>query len=138
MASSRKRLVIGNVLIGFTSAVLFASAAAKLFIPKVSAEFASMGIDGGRLAFIAMLETLSTALLLIKSSRSFGVLMISAFMGGAIATHLQHGQSILPPAAFLTLIWLGVWLRHREILWSASPGAYLSTGSAAASPNYGR
>jgi hypothetical protein len=47
-----------------------------------------------------------------------GLLLVSAFMGGAIATHLEHGQAIIQPGAFLAVLWLGTWLRHPQILWS--------------------
>ena len=77
-----------------------------------------MGFDGGRLTFVAGLEILSGLLFLVPFTRSFGLLLVSSFLGGAIATHLQHGQPIVQPSFVLFLIWLGTWLRHPRILWS--------------------
>jgi hypothetical protein len=54
-------------------------------------------------------------------------LLASAYMGGAIATHVQHGQPFIQPAMILTIIWAGAWLRHPQVLWSmnqASTSSY--------------
>jgi hypothetical protein len=77
-----------------------------------------MGFDGGKLTFIAVLEVLSALLFVVPASRAAGLLMVSAYLGGAFASHIQHSQSPLPPAIVLTIVWLGSWLRHPETLWS--------------------
>ncbi|HYL93450.1 MAG TPA: DoxX family protein [Alphaproteobacteria bacterium] len=123
---SRKRQITGNTLIVFGGLVLFLTAAMKLFIPKVASEIGSMGFIGWRLMLVVGLEVGSAALFLVPATRSIGLLLVSSYMGGAIATHLSHGQLILQPAIFLSMLWLGAWLRHPEILWSLnhfSPGA---------------
>ena len=45
-----------------------------------------------------MLEIVSAVLFLISFTRSLGLLLVSSFLGGAIATHLPHGQPIYQPA----------------------------------------
>lgn len=115
----RARSRIGTVLVSLLGVVLIASGAAKFAeVPKVVEQLGAMGIVSWRLFFVAGLELISALLFLVPSTRSFGLLMVSAFLGGAIATHLEHGQAIAQPAVFLTLLWLGAWLRHPEILWS--------------------
>ena len=47
-----------------------------------------------------------------------GVLLLSGYMGGAIATHMQHGESYIGPSIFLALIWVAGYLRHPELLQS--------------------
>ena len=114
-----KRFVIGKVMIVMSSLMLMVSAGAKFaHIPKVTTDLGAMGFDEGKLMFIATLEVLSALLFLIPATRSIGLLLVSSFLGGAIATHLQHGHSIVQPAFVLFLIWLGTWLRHPQILWS--------------------
>lgn len=109
----------GMILIILGAVMLLGSACAKLaHVPQVVSEMASLGLAGNRLTFVAALEVLSALLFLIPATRSFGLLMVSAFLGGAIATHLQHGQSIVGPSVVLVLMWLGASLRHPEILWS--------------------
>ena len=72
------------------------------------------------LPLVALLELTSAALLLIPRTRSFGLLFASAFLGGAIATHVQHHEipQVLPAAAVLTTAWVGTWLKHPVTLWS--------------------
>ena len=115
---------IGSILITLGGLLLLGSAAAKLVrVPRVVAELGTMGFDGHKLTFIALLEVASAVLFLVPFTRSAGLLLVSSFMGGAIATHLQHEpfQSIVGPSAVLALIWLGAALRHREVLWGVQP-----------------
>ena len=110
---------IGSILITLGSVMLLGSATAKfVHVPQVVSELAANGVAGNRLALVAALEALSALLFLIPSTRSAGLLLVSAFLGGAIATHLEHAQSIAGPSIVLVLMWSGAWLRHPEILWS--------------------
>lgn len=120
----KKRQIFGKVLVNMGGLMLIASAAAKFaHVPRVVEQLAAMGFDGTRLTFIAALEVVSAVLFLIPFTRSLGLLLVSSFLGGAIATHLQHGQPIYQPAFVLFLIWLGAWLRHPQILWSLAGNA---------------
>jgi uncharacterized membrane protein YphA (DoxX/SURF4 family) len=115
----KSRRVAGNILIFLLGLLLVASAGAKFaHVPKVIEQMGLMGLEGWRLIFVAFLEVGSAALLLLPVTRSAGLLLASSFMGGAIATHLEHSQPIIQPSMFLGLLWLGVWLRHPQIQWS--------------------
>jgi hypothetical protein len=113
------RRITGNTLIILGVLVLSASAGAKFaHDAKVVEEFDRLGFDGVKLNVIAALEVLSAVLFLIPFTRSLGLLLVSSYLGGAIATHVQHNQPPLGPSVILALIWLGAWLRHPAILWS--------------------
>ena len=117
--TSRRRETTGSVLIFLSGLMLIGSAGAKFAgVPRVVTELGAFGFEGNKLTFIAALEVVSAVLFLVPRTRSFGLLLVSSFMGGAIATHLQHSQPFLQPAIVLSIPWLGVWLRHPEILWS--------------------
>lgn len=126
-----KKQTVGNILITLLGILLLGSAAAKFaHIPKIETQMAAMGFGGNKLLFIALLELASAALFLLPLTRSFGLVLVSSYLGGAIATHVQHDLPILVPSILLLVIWLGVWLRHREAFWSfgslkedAVPGA---------------
>ncbi|PYP43532.1 MAG: DoxX family protein [Gemmatimonadetes bacterium] len=108
----------GNVLIFLGGLALIGSAGAKFAqVPQVVSELNGFGFQG-KLMLIATGEALSALLFLLPPTRSIGVLLVSALLGGAIATHMQHGQSYVGPAGLLVLVWLGAWLRHPETLWS--------------------
>jgi len=114
-----KKQTVGGIVITLGGILLMASAAAKFaHVPKVVEQLGAMGFSGNKLLFIAVLEILSAILFLIPFTRSAGLLLVSSYLGGAIATHLQHDQPIIQPAFVLLFIWVGVLVRHREVLWS--------------------
>lgn len=116
---SKGRRIAANILIGLGGLMLIGSACAKLaHVPKVANELANFGFDGNKLMMIAILELACALLYLVPFTRSIGVLMVSAYMGGAVATHVQHDHPFIQPAIVLAILWLGAWLRHPEVLWS--------------------
>lgn len=131
-STKTRRRTVGSALIVFGSVLLLASASAKFArAPQVVAQLGAFGFVGWKLTVVACLEVLSALLYLIPRTRAAGLLVVSAFFGGAIATHMQHDQSVLVPAAFLGLLWLGAWLRHPEALWT---GGVLAHEAPAAVP----
>jgi hypothetical protein len=118
---SRTRRITGNVLLLVSGLGLVLTSAAKFFgAPAVVHQMALEGITGEKLVMVATLELLSALLFLYPKTRSVGLMVLSAFLGGAIATHVLMGESpaAVPAALFLTLAWLGTFLRHPEALWS--------------------
>ena len=55
-------------------------------------------------------------LLLIPRASSLGILVTSAFWGGAICIHMAHGEPYLLQAVFLALAWAGAYLRNPATL----------------------
>jgi hypothetical protein len=120
----KTRRIAGLVLICLGSIVLIGSAGAKFaHVPKVVNDLGAMGFENGRLTMIAVAEVISALLFLLPFTRSIGLLLASAYMGGAIATHVQHGQPFIQPAMILALLWAGAWLRHPQVLWSMNPSS---------------
>jgi DoxX-like family len=116
------RFRVGSGLLYFTSFVLAASSAAKLArVPKVTAQMAAIGFSGGKLTRIAFLELASAVLLAYPRSRPLGLLMVSAYLGGAICAHVAHDHPFLQPAIVLCLVWLAAWLRHPALPRGSEP-----------------
>jgi hypothetical protein len=125
----KSRRIFGSVLITLGGLILIGSAGAKFaHVPAVVSQLGAMGFEGSRLTLIAGLEIVSAVLFLFALTRSLGLLLVSAYLGGAIATHLQHGQPIVQPTFVLFLIWLGTWLRHPQILWSLAGNSIRTHG----------
>jgi len=89
-------------------------------VPAVVHQMAASGFAGGKLTLVAALEVLSAALFILPRTRSLGLLMLSAFLGGAICTHVQLGEYSKAggPSVLLFLAWIGTGLRHPESYWS--------------------
>jgi hypothetical protein len=105
----------GRVLGYLLSFVLMGSALTKFAqVPKVAAQLAALGFDGYKLFLIAFLEIVSALLFVFLRTRSFGLLMVSAYLGGAIATHVGHNQPPSQPAVVLGLFWLAMLLSYPQ------------------------
>jgi DoxX-like protein len=116
---SRARRVVGNVLVIFSGVLLVGSALAKFGrVAPVVRQLGQLGFFGDRLMFIAVLEIASGLLFLVPRTRALGLLLASAYMGGAMAAHLSHGESMLQPAVILALLWIATAARQPEAFWS--------------------
>jgi DoxX-like protein len=129
--NSRARSIAGNILMALPALGLVGSSLVKFAqVPGVVHKMALLGFGGEKLTLIAALELVSALLFVYRRTRSFGLLFLSAFLGAAICVHVQVGQfaDAAGPTLFLTLAWVGTWLRHPEMLWSfreqASPGHF--------------
>lgn len=80
----------------------------------VGAEDMIEGLEKAGLSDYVTLISLSSLicglLLLIPPFWKLGLLMSSAYWGGAIVAHLTYDDSVLMPAIFLGLLWVGAGL----------------------------
>ncbi len=98
-------------------ALLFAfSAYLKLTQNEAAlAQAASTGIDASTYRIIGIVEIISLILFVIPRTGVLGSLLLIAYMGGAIATHLQHQQSIMMAVVIQVLVWITIVLRFPEL-----------------------
>lgn len=128
----------GTNLIRFCGYLLIVSSALKFMHPsKPVAYMASMGFVGSTLYVVATLELLSAILFLVPRTRRLGLLLVSSYLGGAIAAHLALHHSLtggkflvfmathpyigaLEPTVVLLAGWIGVALcPPEELSWFA-------------------
>jgi hypothetical protein len=120
------RRIAGGVLITLPGLAVAASSILKFArVPAVVSNMAAQGFSGSKLTLVAALEIISVALFLYPRTRSFGLLVLSSFLGGAICTHVQMGEyaKAVGPFILLILAWCGILLRHPQSLWSLSFGS---------------
>jgi len=121
---SRPRRITGNVLVGIVVLALIGAASAKLVhAPFLVNQLRPFGFDDTWISILGIIELGSAGLFAITRTRALGLLLITGFLGGAIATHIQHGQPPAQPAVLLAVGWIGVWLRHVEANWSEHASA---------------
>jgi hypothetical protein len=88
------------------------SAAMKLTASaETIAQAGSMGLSPGWFRFIGILELASLVLFLIPRTAMIGTLLLIAYMGGAIATHVEHNQPAMVAIAVQVLLWVAAALR---------------------------
>jgi hypothetical protein len=110
---SQVRNVVSNILIFLPGIALLASSFTKFaHVSAIVAQMTALGFSGPRLIIVAILELVSVVLFLVPKTRHFGLLLVSAYLGGAIAAQLGHAQPPAPPAVLLAFIWIGTWLRN--------------------------
>jgi len=104
--SPRARQRLGWWLAGFVFILLAASALDKISGSAHSLQMTtSFGISPATYRVLGLVELTSAALFLVPRTVVLGLLLLASYMGGAIATHLQHQQSIVLPAAIELLVW---------------------------------
>jgi hypothetical protein len=86
------------------------------FVTKGMAEF---GIPADFARPLGIVALVCTALYAVPSTSVFGAILLTGFLGGAIATHL-HGADPLMPHVLMALViglfvWGGLWLRNPRL-----------------------
>lgn len=115
---SKKRKTINWIFVGLMSALFIMSATMKLMAgadAEIAVNFVKWGLEG-KLILIGIGELIAAILFLIPRTSSLGVLLLSAHLGGAIATHMEHGEMFIPQAIMLLLVWVANYLRNPEML----------------------
>jgi hypothetical protein len=64
---------------------------------------------------IGIAELASTILYIIPQTAVLGAILLTGYLGGAIATHVRLGESVLIPAVLGVLVWLGLYLRDARL-----------------------
>jgi len=110
---SKTSKIIAWVIAGLLTALFLFSATGKLFLHPEQME--QMKLRDWRI-IIAVGEIVSALLFLIPRTNKIGVLLLSAYMGGAIIIHMTGAMSIVMPSVVLVLIWITAYLRNPELL----------------------
>ena len=113
---TKTRNIIGWVLSGLLAALFLFSAYGKLAgIPQVVEGAKSMGLTMDIMRTLGIIEIVSVLLFLIPRTGILGTLLLAAYLGGAIATHLEHGIPIIQPCIFEAVLWIAALLRFPEL-----------------------
>ena len=100
--------VVGFIFIG--------SAMSKFFGGEETTQMAQgIGLSVDVFKNIGIVELASVILFLIPRTGIIGTLLLAAYMGGAIATHLTHGQSIIAPIIIEAIVWIAAVIRFPEL-----------------------
>ncbi|MDQ8027917.1 MAG: DoxX family protein [Brevundimonas sp.] len=110
----------GRVLSGlFVLFMLGASIAPKFLMPEIAREASPQGVPGSAILLIGVLELVATLLYVWRRTALVGAIMMTAILGGAIATHMNSGSPLFSHTLFgvyLGLVmWGGLWLRDADL-----------------------
>jgi len=114
---SKGSLWTGRILSAIPVFLLLTSAIAKLMKPpNVLEGFAKFGYSEGIIVKLAIIELACTAIYLIPRTSVFGAILLTAYLGGATATHARVGDpAFVGPILTGVLLWLGLYLRDERL-----------------------
>ena len=123
-SSAKKRSTAGYVLTGLVAAFLAFDTVMKLLqlAPAVQGT-TELGYPAGTVVVIGAIELVCLVLYLIPRTSVLGALVLTGYLGGAIATHVRVGSPLpthtLFPIYVALMVWGGLYLREsrlRELL----------------------
>lgn len=79
---------------------------------KIAAGF---GLNAKAYTALGVIEIVSVILFIIPRTGLLGTLLLVAYMGGAIATHLEHDKSVIAPCVVQAFLWIVAAYRFSEL-----------------------
>ena len=113
----------GWVLSSVAILLLGADAGAKLLVPAMMAAYTPPQLhiptDPGFYRLLGTILALCTALYAIPRTAVLGAMLLTAYLGGAVATHLSAGSPLISNTLFGVYLglatWGGLWLREPRL-----------------------
>jgi hypothetical protein len=117
-APSKGRIWVGRIVGAIPVLMMAVSAVMKLArVPAVVESWgARFGYSDGSLLTIGLLELACAVLYLVPRTAVLGAILVTGYLGGAVATHVRVGEAaFIAPAIFGVLAWGGLYLRDPRL-----------------------
>lgn len=113
---SKGMLYAGWVVSALPALMLLFSGGMKLIRPEgMKEQFDHLGWDFNLAVSLGVVEVLCTVLYLYPRTCVLGAVLLTGYMGGAIATHVRIGEMFFIQLGLGILVWLGLYLRDPRI-----------------------
>ena len=116
---SNGRLWGGRIMSWLPALFLLIDGVMKLFKPAVVVEATvKLGYAENTILPIGIVLTVCTILYLIPRTAVLGAILLTGYLGGAVATHVRVGEGLFPvsfPIIFGVLLWGGLYLRNNRL-----------------------
>jgi hypothetical protein len=116
---SNKSLWAGRIVSGLPALFLLLDGAMKLVKPAFVVEATTkLGYSDSTIVPLGAILIACTILYLIPTTSVLGAILLTGYLGGAVATHVRAGESLFSivfPIVYGVLIWLGLYLRDGEL-----------------------
>jgi hypothetical protein len=111
---SKTSLWVGRIVSGLPALFLLVDGGMKLAKPAVVVEATTkLGYSESVIIPIGIVLIVCTILYLIPPTSVLGAILLTGYLGGAVATHVRTGEGAFPvvfPIIFGALLWLGLYL----------------------------
>lgn len=111
------RLWTGRVLSGLPVLLLLLSAWMKFSHPPMVVEtfVGKLGYPASVLPALAVLELFCTVVYAVPRTAALGAVLLTGYLGGAVATHVRVGEAFVVPLLLGVFLWAGLYLRDERI-----------------------
>ena len=115
--AAKWQLWLGRVLSALPALAFIASAGMKLkHDPKMVEGFTGhFGFPEGLMTPLGVLELTCLAIYLVPQTSVLGAVLLTGYLGGAVATHVRVGEPVFAPVLLGVLVWGGLYLRDTRI-----------------------
>jgi hypothetical protein len=111
----------GYVLNVLSALFMLFSVVGKFLKPEgMEANINHLGWRMDQMTALGVVELACIALYLIPRTAVLGAILLTAYLGGAVATHARIGESYVIPIIVAGVAWLGLYLREPR-LWPLLP-----------------
>jgi hypothetical protein len=121
-SSAAKSVWIGRVLSGLAIAFFVMDGVMKLIQPQVvidATQQIGWPVDPMTLTFLGLILLASTALYAFPRTAVLGAILLTGYLGGAVASHARHGDPLLTHDLFGVylglFVWAGLWFRDARV-----------------------
>jgi len=120
LQTSKSTIWIGRIVSGLPALFLLVDGAMKLVKPAVVVEATTkLGYSESLIVPIGLILIACTLLYLIPTTSVLGAILLTAYLGGAVATHVRAAEGgvfpIIFPIIFGALLWLGLYLNDTRL-----------------------
>ena len=116
---SKGKLWGGRIMSWLPALFLLVDGVMKLFKPAVVVEATvKLGYPENTILPLGIVLTVCTILYLIPRTAVLGAILLTGYLGGAVATHVRVGEGLFPisfPIIFGVLLWGGLYLRDNRL-----------------------
>ena len=119
-AVSRRGLWAGRIISGLTVAFLTFDSVLKLLrLPVAVQGTVQLGYPESTVLAIGIIQSVCVIAYVVPRSSILGAILLTGYLGGAVATHVRIGSPLLSHTLFAVfigvLVWLGLYLRDKEL-----------------------
>jgi hypothetical protein len=113
---SKKTLWAGYIMSALPALALLMSAVMKLMKPApVVQGFIQYGFSENSIVGLGILELLCTVVYLIPRTSVLGAILLTGYLGGAVAANLRVDKDVFAPAILGVLVWGGLFIRDKRL-----------------------
>ena len=125
----KSQLIAGRVLSGLVILFLLFDAGLKLVSPETAIKYSPPGLgwplEVGTMYTLGLLLLIPTLLYIWPRTALLGAILITGYLGGAIATHLRIDSPLFSHTLFGVylgvMLWAGLWLRSPALRLLVTP-----------------